>query len=408
MRFRFAFALLLLAPFCHAQETDTEVTERALEALMQALEVSDEDSVTITFNNDLSDPSIKALFDDFASEMEARMMDHDFAVFDDYFLKDTLVDRAMIPSSSPAHFMFNTAFRLGMLNGLSFEKEFGLTFPEEMLYSHLQTQEEDGKVHVLFRMYSEYGLNYHDLEMASDGERVYILDMLPYATGENMSTTIQGPYISGLSAAGVDLDDLEGDHLSTADLEVWADVHQALGDGKYKKALSKAKKFSPESRDHPLIHSTMGLVYSNTDIDKYLRYIKDIDVDVQHTGAMMLHSLDVLAVNERFEEMSENIEKLNTLVGGDPILHIYRGYVHMYKGELTACLDSFLDVVQAYPDSPYGYDAVVQGHMILWDLEGAMDVVETMHTKLGLSKENLRNRFRDYPDLLKTNRFRTL
>src|SRR5688500_9805019 len=69
-------------------------------------------------------------------------------------------------------------------------------------YELVKQYEKDKVQHLIFRLYSDEGLNYHDFELTKKGGKLAIADIFIYLSGEDLSKTMSDLFVSFTTGDG--------------------------------------------------------------------------------------------------------------------------------------------------------------------------------------------------------------
>ena len=107
------------------------------------------------------------------------------------FDMDVFMNSFLIKSEDKEIIEFNTGFSDGFRKGFDYGnimvKEIGKDGSYDFFKSYV---DEHQQYHLVFRLFSEAGLNYHDYKLKETGNSIKIVDVYVYVTGEDFSKTI--------------------------------------------------------------------------------------------------------------------------------------------------------------------------------------------------------------------------
>ena len=135
-----------------------------------------------------STPVTAAEAREFAHQLESSIERKDPAFFDNAISKKTFLKRANLPEKDvdASGLTLGQSMKLGT-------SILGST-TNKIQYKLVKQYSKDSVQHLLFRLYIDGSLNYHDMELIKVGKEVQIADMFVYLTGETLSQTVHSLY----------------------------------------------------------------------------------------------------------------------------------------------------------------------------------------------------------------------
>jgi hypothetical protein len=201
-------------------------------------------------------------------------------------------------------------------------------------YRFLHLHTVAGETRALVRIVTPSGeLNYHDIVLGyrpGTGE-VAVRDVFVYKIGEPLSRTF-----SMLFADAIESDEHAASSRASGLVEALDTIARMAKEGQFDEARRYYMAQPPEQRKAKIglsLYLTMCGVESaeayHGAIDEYLRYYP------RDTGAAMLR-VDRAMIDEKYDSALAAIDRLDTIVGGDPYLDHLRGYAIAARGDTTA------------------------------------------------------------------------
>src|SRR5687768_2730574 len=131
---------------------------------------------------------------EFAKKLESSIIQKDADIFNDIFDAEELQQRIKKVSGNK----LSNKMLSGVPDALKKRKMGGeiiRSMGKDGMYEMVKNYEKDGKQHLIFRLYGDGGLNYHDLELIHRGKEIKVADMYIYLTGENISKTLADIFV---------------------------------------------------------------------------------------------------------------------------------------------------------------------------------------------------------------------
>jgi hypothetical protein len=193
-------------------------------------------------------------------------------------------------------------------------------------YELVKQYEKDKNQHLVFRLYIDSKLNYHDLEIVKKRNAVKISDVFIYLTGENLSTTLAE---SALLMTG------NLDKLSSKDqdrLENVKKIRQLMNKGDYDRARSLYKDLPAVLKQTKPFRMIYVQIASGLGNDEYLKAMIDYQQAYPDATNVYLLMIDAYILKAEYEKALTAVNQLDSLINKDPFLDYYRGLIYKLAG----------------------------------------------------------------------------
>jgi tetratricopeptide (TPR) repeat protein len=235
------------------------------------------------------------------------------------------------------------------------------------------------------------GLNYHDYTLIKVNNAVKADDVFPYITGEDMSMTV----------AKVIDESMEGQSASAITDDAKAFIKL--------KALKKEKKFADiiklfNSLDKRYTNDrNIQIIYiqacKNVGVREYKAALENYAVLFPDAPNIHLMMIDVYVLNKQFDKAIETINKVDSLIKGDPFLDFYRGNFYLELDRVTEAQAAYKNVLEYDPLATYTIISLVMAYLKDNDLEKAKDAIEKYKSVPSYKKEYVELIYKNYPSL---------
>lgn len=235
-------------------------------------------------------------------------------------------------------------------SGFSKEMKLGTKLVNSMsrkgTYRLVKQYEKDKKQRLLFRLYDDGSLNYHDIELTKKGKEVKIADMFIYTSGELFSETIGNIYRQMKNMAGKKMLDPDGEWIQQV-----ADMRRKMNSGEYDEALEiyrelpeKMKKMKIVQMIHILITSNLGddAAYESA-LDEYMQLYPN-------EPNMHLLLIDNYILKKEYEKAMHSVNEMDKMIDKDPFLDYYRYLLYNLMGDDDNARVNIQQLVKNIPD----------------------------------------------------------
>lgn len=188
-------------------------------------------------------------------------------------------------------------------------------------YELVKHYEKNGTQHLLYRLYSEEGLNYHDFELCKRKGKAGIADIYIYLTGEELSVTISqllsyfDESISKNSKAGMKVP------------ETINRIREFMNREEYEKAYNYYKKLPEDMKEKRTIQIMFLLICQKYDSDKYREALQEFQARFPDDPNSDLLLLDAYIMDNDIEKAMASINNLDRFIDADPFLDFYRALI---------------------------------------------------------------------------------
>ncbi len=213
-------------------------------------------------------------------------------------------------------------------------------------YKMIRIYDDSGRKHMLFRMFGEGGLNYHDYTLIKVNGSVKADDLYTYLSGEEISKTLANLIsVTDGKDASNGSDEAQA-IVKIADYKKKADYTAEIN--LFKTLDSKVQK----NKSLQLLFIDASKHISDDDYKHALEGFAALYPNDPNTYLLML---DVYYLNKEFDKAMFAINKLDSIVKGDPLLDLYRGNIYKEMGQAAESRASY--------EKCFAYDPYIKNNM---------------------------------------------
>jgi hypothetical protein len=275
------------------------------------------------------------------------------AQFGGYFDQEAICDAALADEKFTEK--FRTGFKRGFMSAskknAGYEKNISAAIQGGGSFRALKVHRHGEQHSALFRVVNNAGLNYLDLQLTKkpDG-KILITDFYSFASGEDVSTTIQR---TALLAAAADKRNFVQKMLKTGDNDVLKNnqamlaMTQAFQAQDYPRVLELHTAMPPSLQESKLMLIMCLTASANTSRWEQHRQIVETYRRVYpNDRAIDLLTIGMLTNEKKVDEALAAINRIDALVGGDYYLDLYRGAAFREAGRIDEAEQMFLRAAQ--------------------------------------------------------------
>ncbi|GGB03658.1 hypothetical protein GCM10011511_28680 [Puia dinghuensis] len=250
----------------------------------------------------------------------AHRVEHSVAKHDSTILNRIFDEKALSQRVSDASSMFmNHNLIAGAVKGVA---QGGLgskvvrAIGDEGTYQLIKQYEKDGLQHILFRLYGNEGVNYHDFELVKRDEGIKAADLYIYTTGENISKTLADA-LKRLNSNG-----------TNKDLKKTDNIKQLIEQGEYEQANTVYETLPAELKKEKAFQLMHIRIFSHFSTDRYIGALREYKSLFPHDPNMYLLMVDAYSLQKDYPKALESVNKLDSLIDKDPFQDYERGLIY--------------------------------------------------------------------------------
>jgi tetratricopeptide (TPR) repeat protein len=274
---------------------------------------------------------------EFAKKLEQSIEKKDGQFMDDAVDRDEIIKRAGLKSSSSAR-----EFGAGIRKAANMGTKIVEALKEEGSYELVKVYEKESKQHMIFRLYSDGSINYHDMELKRKKGDIKIADIFVYTSGENLSTTIKGIY-----------DQFEGIIDKSNKTDAWIsslpDIRKKINAGEYQKAYDLFMKIPEEGRKSKAFRIVKVEICTGLDDEKHQQAIDELLAAFPNEANMQLILMDAFFMRKEYDKVMGAINAVDKMINKDPFLDYYRYLCYNVMENPVKAKEHLLLVTANYP-----------------------------------------------------------
>lgn len=278
---------------------------------------------------------------DFIQQIEQAVVDDNADLLNDFFAKDALSDKvASMMGTNTKYAKIGTLTAIKSLKigdrVIQYKKKGGS-------YKHIKTYEKTGVKHVLFRLYTGTGINYHDMELIKVKNEIKVSDIYVYLSGQNISTSL----------ADLMNTTLESKKSSAYRLGM---IAAYVKKGNYSDAMAMFKKLDKKLKNTKTAQIIYLQILSSTNENKkYLKAMEEYKKNYPNDPSLPLMLVDYHILRNEYDKALDNLNKLDATIDKDPFLDYIRGNIYSAMNDNTSAMVCFERLYNYMPDLKEGH-----------------------------------------------------
>ena len=234
-------------------------------------------------------------------------------------------------------------FRDGASDGFSLGQEICAALHNGGSYRFLRVVQRQGQPVLLFRLLTSGGLNYHEMYVAKDAQgKLRIVDVYIQLMGEKISQALAlGLPVMAAKAAATQRAKLPQAFLdAAAEMEKLRALQQLAAEGKFKQAIDALSKLPATLRNSKGALMMRYQYAQQVDVEHYRAAIAALTKAFPNDPFLDLILLESLALEEKYTEILNSLDRIDRRLGGDPYIDFLRSrqYFAMEKFDLAKAM----------------------------------------------------------------------
>ncbi|MCK0131430.1 hypothetical protein MWU59_07925 [Flavobacteriaceae bacterium F08102] len=309
---------------------------------------------------------------------------------------EAFVDRFVMSSSNEWVLEYNSAF----IKAFTSAFDLGETLINQGEYSYMRLyMDADHKFHLLFRLFSDVGVNYHDYLVHYIDGTYKLVDVYVFYTGRNLSDTYRERYMENLAQQDFFTLTKEAKKANKA----YEKYLRFIEKEQYKKAYLSSFKVSPKRQKTKAFKLLQVNVAKQLEGTVLTEVLADFEASFPNDPSLALRMIDYYFENKQYDACLACVEVVDKAVNGDYFLDIYRGNICEVKGDLAKAKGYFQSVIDNFPNFLEAYDSLFGVYVKLKNNEEAIQILNIMMTHFGYTKSQLIAYILDqYPNFTQT------
>jgi hypothetical protein len=255
-------------------------------------------------------------------------------------------------------------------------------------YRLVREYDEKGTKHLVFRMFGDGGLNYHDFKLVRVGDSIKAGDLYTYSFDQ---------WISGQIAR---LSDVVGNsNTFTDDIGAIQKMTAQLNRQDYSGVKQTYDQLEKKYQQNKFIQTIYIQACHHLDLALYEKELTAYSHNFPDATSCYLQLLDLYYSKKEYDLALVDIDKLDKAVGGDPFLDYYRGNVYTLMNRSADAIACYEKVYRYDPTLKANVLKLVSAYAAANQPDKAKKIIAAYMQTPGYRIGDLNTFYDDYPDL---------
>lgn len=252
-------------------------------------------------------------------------------------------------------------------------------------YQLVKYYEKDNTHHLLFRLYSSDGMNYHDLELSKRNGKAGIADMYIYMSGEDLSKTLTSLALSFAENSGKSASKM--DQLT----ESVTRIRKKLMSNDYNQAMTYYNTLPEDIKDQRTIQLIYLQICKGLSDELYLKAMNDFQTRYPDDPNMNLIMIDAHIMEKEYGKALIDVDRLDDFIDKDPFLDFYRAMINNLAEQPEEARKHLEKLNKSNPEFETGVLELIANYITAGLNEKAKELIKVYEMNEKFNQVNLRN-----------------
>ena len=323
----------------------------------------------------------------FAKKIEISMGKRNGKVLD-----EAIDEKALFKKMDLASDKDSRAFKSGLKEGMTIGTKLVAALSTKGSYSFIKHYEKNNVHHLLFRIYDNGMMNYHDLELKRTNGEPRVADIYIYLNGESLSATLKNVYAQ-----------LKDEFKRSADESAtWIgkmpEIRTLITAGKHNEALEIYNRMPDRIKKGRMFQVMHMEICSGLTSEEYTRAIAEYQTLYPNEPNMQLLMIDGYVLRKDYEKALGAVEELDKMIDKDPLLDFHRAMCYTLLKNEPKRLEYLERLVKNLPDFEEGVLELIADYLESNEYEKAKPLIVKFKNNSDFDQSALTTLLYRYPD----------
>jgi tetratricopeptide (TPR) repeat protein len=326
---------------------------------------------------------------DFAQKVEMSIGNREETFLNEAIDADIMLKRADLPNGKDTR-----SFKEGFSNKMRLGTVVTKAISNLGTYSFVKEYEndKDKSRHVIFRMYEDGKLNYHDMELVKVKGATRVADIYIYITGEKLSETLSNFYLQ----VSTEVRKTGNDDLTW--MKKIPEMRDQVQQQNYREALDIYNTIPGKMKTGKLVQVMHISICSGLSNDEYAAALDEYQELFPNEPNTALLMLDGYVIHEEYDKALAAVNQLDKQINTDPFLDYYRYLCYNLMKDDVKSKESIERLVKNQPDFASGVLELIVTYLDNHEYEKAKPFIDQYKMRKSFDQAPLRELLDLYPD----------
>lgn len=255
-------------------------------------------------------------------------------------------------------------------------------------YQLLREYDDQGTKHLIFRLFGDGGLNYHDFKLVRVGDSIKAGDLYTYSFDE---------WTSGQVARLTDLMGASSNYVD--EVSAIRKMQEQRNRQDYAGVKQTYDQLPKKYQQNKFVLLIYIQACHHIDLGLYEKVLTDYSTEFPDAASCYFLLLDLHYSKKEYDKALADIDKLDRVMGGDPVLYFFRGNVYALMGKNTEAIGCYEKVYAYDPTLKLNVQGLVGRYGATGQTDKGRKIIAAYMDTPGYHIGDFNTLYDDYPQL---------
>jgi hypothetical protein len=262
-------------------------------------------------------------------------------------------------------------------------------------YLLIKQYEKDKQQHLVFRLYADAQVNYHDFELIKKDDQVKVADIFIYLTGETLSATLANSMLMMTE----DYDDMPKEEFDK--IKRFKIIKTLMSKNNYNGAKRNYDELPDQFKKQKIFQLINIMICKELEDSLYLKAMDEYHALYPAAPNMFLMMIDAYILQQEYENALKSVNQLDSLINKDPLLDYHRALIYKQMDDYGQYQKHLETLNHNMPDFGDGNTELIYCYLETGEMSKAVELTKKYMNSDEYTEGDLDTYFMLYPSLEK-------
>lgn len=336
------------------------------------------------------------------NQIEQSLINENPSYFNSLFDRHALLNKVLIQSKNQQIQNYNLGYQNGFYRSFDMGADFLNQIKNNGTFEFLHSYVKGNTSVLLFRSFSNDGLNYYEFYISSKNSKPVINDVYVFLSGELLSEKLKQNYYLNFQKY---LPELARLYLSDETISITnalSNIEALVDKKKFAKATKVWLKIPADKQTNRTVLLSGIKVASYQSASTYATLTTKFQRNFPGDPGYYLAAINALYKQDYYLQSLACIDSLDHIVGVDPLLDYIRAEIYSQMGNEKETIGAYEQLIETMPLFEAGYLGLFDLYVSKEKFGNALELLDKMTVELDYYKEDFQDFLKNYPSLIST------
>jgi tetratricopeptide (TPR) repeat protein len=340
----------------------------------------------------------------FAANLQESLENGNPSYFNMSFDTNAFLQKITAENSNSMDTGFIKGFQQGLFDNFDFGSMLVDRIKQNGSYKFLHAYKRNDSYYILYRLYNNEGINYHEFEVKLENEKFRITDAYLFMSGEKISETMARIYNSFRIVNTNLMDDSLHYLQAMTDLGV---INTLASKGKYSKAFKKWQQIPSAFQKDKLFLITGIHIAAHLDEKTFQKIYNMYMLKFPDNSGKYLIPLNGFLLHKNYQMALACIDSLDKKINNDPMLDYLRASLFYEMGNHAEAVKKMTILINSIPEFETGYYSLLGLYVRDKNYLEATQVLDKIVLAFNYYKNDFASLLKEYPDFINSKEYQS-